>query len=327
MHLSNSPNSHDPDAQARSWFARQQGQTLSEAEQQQLAEWLAANPLHQDAWRRVEEDWLAIDRYRHALNDELKKARRNRPGQHKAAFQLKRRAAAAALLLAVCIPVLYQGMTGTTTYWNTLKGEQQQITLAGGSTLNLDTATRITVTQNWFTHHVQLHEGEIYLETASSDWHTLRVSAEHYEIRDIGTRFSVRYIPDQFMVEVAEGTVEVKKQGQLVLLQAGEVLSIITGSNEWRLAALPAGDIAHWRKGLLVFNAHRLHDVLHEIARYHTVQFDLTDPAIGEIQVSGRFKLDELDTNLQIIADTLKINIEHPAPGRYRLGALRQSTR
>ncbi|MCE7917009.1 MAG: iron dicitrate transport regulator FecR, partial [Nitrosomonas sp. PRO5] len=46
-----------------------------------------------------------------------------------------------------------------------------------------------------------------------------------------------------------------------------------------------------------------------------------------EIQVSGRFKLDELDTNLQIIADTLKINIEHPAPGRYRLGALRQSTR
>lgn len=121
MHLSNSPNSHDPDAQARFWFARQQGQTLSEAEQQQLAEWLAANPLHQDAWRRVEEDWLAIDRYRHALNDELKKARRNRPGQHKAAFQLKRRAAAAALLVAVCIPVLYQGMTGTTTYWNTLK--------------------------------------------------------------------------------------------------------------------------------------------------------------------------------------------------------------
>lgn len=326
MHLSNNPSPHDPDAQARSWFARQQGQTLSEAEQQQLIEWLAASPLHQDAWRRVEEDWLAIDRYRHTLNNELEKARRNRPGQHKAAFQFKW-VAVAILLLAVCIPVLYQGMAGTTTYWNTAKGEQRQITLAGGSTLDLDTATRVTVTQNWFTNHIQLHEGEIYLETASSDWHALKVSAEHYEIRDVGTRFSVRYIPDQFIVEVAEGIVEVQKQEQLVSLKAGEVLSIITGSHEWKLAALPAGDIAHWRKDLLVFDAHRLHDVLHEITRYHTVQFDLVDPAIGEIQVSGRFKLDELDTNLQIIADTLKLDIVHLAPGRYRLGALRQSAR
>lgn len=314
-----SDKSHDPDAQARAWFARQQSQTLSTVEQHRLDEWLAASPAHRDAWQRVVEDWGAMDRYRDALASELNKARHNRPGRRTAPIYFKW--AAAAVLLVVFIPALFYGVAGTTSNWRTAIGEQQQIKLRGGSILNLDTATRITITQTWFTNHIQLHEGEIYLEAAPG-WPVLKVTAEDYEIRDIGTRFSVRHTTGRIMVKVAEGAVEVKNPTKFVLLQAGEKLSVNTGSNEWALAAL-AGGIAHWRKGLLVFDEHRLQDVLYELARYHDIQLNLPDPTVGEKRVSGRFRLDELDTNLQIIAETLKLNIENPAPGRYKLRASR----
>lgn len=71
-----------------------------------------------------------------------------------------------------------------------------------------------------------------------------------------------------------------------------------------------------------MFDAQPLHTVLNELARYHAVQFDLADPALAGIQVSGRFRLDELDSSLRILAATLHLEIERLEPAHIRLTPL-----
>lgn len=303
----------DVNAMARHWFMHQKNGTLSEAEQRALADWFAASPDHRAAWIRVQNDWQSLDRFRADISDELNKARRYRPQRRHAVYFRW----AAAILVLTILPVLYDGITGTTSHWQTATGERQHITLADGSQLSLDTATRITVTQNWFQRLVQLQEGEIYLDVAD-DWRPLAVATADAKIWDIGTRFSVRSTSEKFAVQVEEGAVEIIRQGKRLVLRGGETVTRHPANDQWQLAALQ-GDVANWRQGVLVFNRHQLPEVLHELARYHAVQFELTDPDLEKRQISGRFQLDELDTTLRIIAGTLNLTIERPAPDRYLL--------
>lgn len=113
---------------------------------------------------------------------------------------------------------------------------------------------------------------------------------------------------------------EIIRRDKHLVLHAGETVTRHPATDRWQLATVQ-GDIANWRQGILVFDQHRLPEVLQELARYHAVRFDLADPALGRKQISGRFRLDELDTTLRIIAETLNLNIEHPTPDRYLLSA------
>lgn len=305
----------DIDATARHWFIRQQGRALSAEEQRALTDWLAASPDHRTAWTRAEEDWQSLDRFRTDLSGELNKARHYRP-RHYSPRHLKW---AAAALVLIALPILYRASAGIPQHWQTATGERQHVILADGSQLSLDTATRVTITQSWFQRLIQLQEGEIYLEVAP-DWRPLQVTAADTRIRDIGTRFSVRDTPEKFTVQVEEGAVEIIRQDKHLVLHTGETVTRHPATDRWQLAAVQ-GEIANWRQGILVFDQHRLPEVLQELARYHAVRFDLADPALGRKQISGRFRLDELDTTLRIIAETLNLNIEHPAPDRYLLSA------
>lgn len=303
----------DADARARHWFACQQSRMLSEEERLALANWLAASPHHYAAWLRVERDWQSLERFRVGLAGELAKARRQRPWYRNSVYF---RGVLAALVLAI-LPLLHYGWTGTNQSWQTEVGERQHLVLADGSQLDLDTATRITITQSWFKRLIQLQEGEIYLEVGQ-DWRPLVVMAADTRVRDIGTRFSVRNTAGEFTVQVAEGAVEIIHPDRNILLRSGEMAAHRSIDNQWRLATLQ-GEIANWRQGVLVFNRHPLSDVLRELARYHVIQLDLADPNLAKKQVSGRFRLDELNTTLCIIAETLNLQVEHPTPDRFRL--------
>ncbi|PTQ79586.1 FecR family protein [Nitrosospira multiformis] len=307
-----SNNCDDADAKARHWFACQQSRALSAEERLALAEWLAASPHHYAAWGRVERDWQSLECFRGGLSGELAKARRQRPWYRNAVYF---RRALAALVLAI-LPLLHYGWTGTTQSWQTTVGERRHIVLADSAQLDLDTATRITVTQSWFKRLIELQEGEIYLDVAP-DWRPLVVMTADTRIRDVGTRFSVRNTAGKLIVQVAEGAVEVTHQEGNLLLRSGEMATRLA-VNQWQLAKLQ-GEIANWRQGVLVFNRHPLPDVLQELARYHLVQFELTDSDLAKKQISGRFRLDELNTTLCIIAETLNLQVEHLAPARLRL--------
>jgi transmembrane sensor len=187
----------------------------------------------------------------------------------------------------------------------------------------LDTATQVTVRQNWFKRHFLLHKDEIYLDVAP-DWRSFQVDTADIGIRDIGTRFSVRNIAQHLAVQVAEGAVEIRQAGGYVRLHAGEALTRHPEQpNQWIQDRLSGNDIAHWRQGFLVFDTQPLDTVLHELARYHAIQFDLTDPALAARQVSGRFRLNELESSLRILAAALQLEIERPEPAHVRLTPLR----
>lgn len=305
----------DIEAKARYWFACQQSRTLSAEERRALADWLAASREHDTAWVRVERDWQSLERFRGGLSGELRRARHHRPWYRNSGYF---RGAIAVLALAA-LPLLHHGWTGTTQSWQTAAGERRHIVLADGSQMDLDTATRMTVTQGWFKRQIELDTGEIYLDVAP-DWRPFLVMAAGTRIRDIGTRFSVRNAAGKLTVQVAEGAVEIIHEDRNLLLRSGEMASGQPPDDRWQLTALQ-GEIANWRQGVLVFDRHPLSEVLQELARYHAVQLDLSDPGLAGKQVSGRFQLDEFDTTLRIIAETLNLRIERLAPDRLRLSS------
>ncbi|MBL8501438.1 MAG: FecR domain-containing protein [Nitrosomonas sp.] len=323
--MPSSPNSHPAThvrREASRWFALRQSRPLVDSERRELAAWLRTHRSHRTAWQRIKKDWQSLDSLRGSLAAELQWARSPRAITHRPVLSGWVGWTAAIILLISLTPFLWQGITGSEQEWHTRVGERQEIHLADGTLLVVDAATRVTVRQNWLKRHIHLHDGEIYLDVAS-DLRSFHVATADIGIRDIGTRFSVRNIDQHLAVQVAEGAVEIRHAGGYTRLHAGEKITRDPEqSGRWIHDRLRSDDIAPWRQGFLMFDAQPLHSVLHELARYHAVQFDLADPVLAGIQVSGRFRLDELDSSLRILAATLHLEIERPEPARIRLTPL-----
>lgn len=327
--MPSSQNSFDPGRirrEANRWFALRQSRRLTRSERRELAAWLRAHRLHRVTWQRIKRDWQSLESLRGPLAVELQRARKPRINSRQPVlsglFGWIGWATTAILLISLA-PFLWHGITGSEQEWHTQRGEFQEIQLADGTLLMLDTATQVTVRQNWFKRHILLHKGEIYLDVAP-DWRSFQVDTADIGIRDIGTRFSVRNIAQHLAVQVAEGAVEIRHAGGHTRLHAGETVTRNPElSSRWIQNKLRGADIAPWRQGFLIFNAQPLDTVLHELARYHDVWFDLTDPALAARQVSGRFRLNELEPSLRILAATLQLEIERTEPARIRLAPLR----
>jgi len=319
------PNSHQAiqvRREASRWFTLRQSRPLIDSERRELAAWLRAHRSHRTAWQRIKKDWQSLESLRGPLAAELQRARNPRTITRRPVLSGWVGWTAAIILLISLTPFLWQGITGSEQEWHTRIGERQEIQLADGTLLVVDAATRVTVRQNWFKRHIHLHDGEIYLDVAS-DWRSFHVATADIGIRDIGTRFSVRNIDTHLAVQVAEGAVEIRHAGGYTRLHAGQrITRDPEHSSRWIQDSLRSDDIAPWRQGFLMFDAQPLNTVLNELARYHAVRFDLADPALAGIQVSGRFRLDELDSSLRILAATLHLEIERPEPAHIRLTPL-----
>lgn len=319
----NSFNANHVRSEANRWFALRQSRSLADSERRELAIWLRAHRSHRIVWQRIKRDWQLLESLRGPLAAELQQARKPHTNSRQPVLSEWIGWATAAILLISLTPFLWQGFTGSEQEWHTRLGEQQEIQLADGTLLILDTVTRVTVRQNWLKRHIHLHKGEIYLDVAP-DRRSFHVETADIGIRDIGTRFSVRNIAEHLAVQVAEGAVEIRHAGGYTRLHAGEAITRDPEQpNRWVQKRLSGDDIAHWRQGFLIFDAQPLSAVLQELARYHDVRFVLSDPALAVRQVSGRFRLDELEPSLRILAATLQLEIERPESAHVRLTPLR----
>jgi transmembrane sensor len=65
--------------------------------------------------------------------------------------------------------------------------------------------------------------------------------------------------------------------------------------------------VTAWRRGLLVFHARRLDEVLAEVGRYHDTTIRLTDESLRGLRVSGTFRTAYLDAILNAITMTLPV--------------------
>lgn len=318
------------DLAAATWAARRRN-GLDAQGQAALQAWLDADPGHAAA---LEDMAATVGQLRQLPGEEIAALRRGLPRAASTPDSARRRrpeprgwrlgplfapAAVAVLVMAVAGGgwmgwTRWQALPTFEQAFSTGRGQQSVATLpddaARGSTLQLDTATRLEARLFRDRREVRLQDGQALFSVHADKERPFHVWAGQLHIVVVGTRFSVRHTASgldagRTVVAVEEGHVRVSRaappddaaRGEAddapVELVAGQMLA---GDAEGRLGPVtpvsPAA-IASWRSGRISFDQTPLAQALAEFERYRSTGLVIRDPAVAKLPVGGSYSLQQ----------------------------------
>lgn len=329
-----SPNpSSDVDQQALDWFARRQ-RALTAAEEAAFHAWLQADPAHRAALARWHGDWRQLDdlpvdgiaQLRRQLAADLAAAK----GASTPASRGRRdwlAGVAAIAPRAALATVALSAAGGGYLAWNrwqqqplyagdfrTLRGQQQDITLPDGSTLRLDTDTRVAVALYRERREVRLLGGQAVFHVQGDQARPFEVLAGAVRVTVVGTRFSVRHTPEipgaeEIRVQVEEGRVRVAGgAGSPVMeLRGGQRIAADANGRLGLIGQVAEAGIAPWRDGRITFDNTPLAQVLAEFGRYGSTGLLVRDADVAALRVTGTFDPHRLENFRRVLPRVLPV--------------------
>lgn len=244
------------------------------------------------------------------------------------------RSALAASLVGSCLIVAGWG------YWYhalrepsyaTRTGEERSIQLSDGSSVELNSRSRLAVRFSAGQRDVDLVEGQALFRVAKDAARPFVVHSNSAQVRAVGTQFDVYRKDSGTTVTVVEGRVAVLP----TQLEAPSVLSQATGSADVLLGGnsdaimLAAGeqvtvarktssrpvktDVATataWTQHQLVFDSTTLADVASEFNRYNRQQLIVRDAALQDFHVTGVFSSADPSSLLKFLRAQRDIRVE-----------------
>ncbi len=287
--------------QAIAWWARLQSGVDIAANREACRVWLAQDPVHRQAWERLE----AIGRDARRVPAALAHAALEGPTSPG-----RRQALRTSLSLAGVGLVAWAGYRHTP--WQRLAadlstgvGERRSVKLADGLnvTLNSDSALRLRLADG--ARGMHLLRGEILVDAQSRPGAAaLRVDTGHGMLLAGNARFDVRRTDSGARLAVYEGSVSLLRDGQAAQAEAGERLHYAAQGGIERHAADP--DRLAWVDGLVVAKDWRLDYFAQYLARQR-VGMIRVDPAVAGLRLSGVFPLDDAERALKALEPALPI--------------------
>lgn len=314
--MSNRDHSHntEPDIrqEARDWFVRLL-QKSSASEKVRFETWRAADPSHDEAFRRVEAAWRASAKpgERAAAHDAAKltiylKAMDQTKGRRKASRRLGAAGVVFALLLAGGIwlerPNLFSDLVADHV---TQRGEHRMIVLADGSSVLLDADSAFSEDYSSDERRVRLLRGTAFFDVTPSSIPFV-VAAAGGEVRVLGTRFEVRMLDrgSTAILEHGRVTVTAGEQGQSVVLKPGQQVRFNRGGLD-TVEDVNVEDALAWRGGRFIFYRARLADVVREVERYRPGRIVIVGSGLPDERVTGSFSLADTDAALRSLQATV----------------------
>lgn len=305
---------------AFAWLARRHSGRWTEDDAAAHAVWLVTDPAHPSAWLRAEAMWHELAGLRPFAAAELRTLHARPPPAPARAGWIAGLAFAGIGAIAFGVALLLPGSFGPTETQQTGRGEHRTVTLADGSRIELNTASRVEIDYGLGCRCVRLPGGEAVFHVAHSDLRPFKVAVAQGTIRDIGTAFWVRDQASRLDVAVLEGEIEVTpKDGSAPRhLVAGERHAWDRAGHPLQANVRPLDDLLAWRQGTLVFRDTPLTEVIAEFARYHAVNIEL-DTRLGNYRLSGRLPSSDLDGLLALIRSAYAVDVRRPAPDRLSI--------
>lgn len=284
------------DQQALDWFTCLRGENVTAEQLDEFALW-RAEPLNAHAYQNAETLWQLLERPARAV----RRQDRRRPIARRWAY-----AAAACLVLAAGTITLSSTPFGT---WGsdyaTATGQQQDITLADGSQLHLDSDTALDLKMSGDERRVNLRSGRVYLQV-SHDGRPFVVQAGGTRVMVLGTEFSVAHNAKSDEIILLRGSVEVAAAGQHQRLQPGEQLRVVSGKVQ-QPQTVDAERLLAWREGQLRVRDAPLREVLEELMRYQGGYVIWLDDKVGQRTISASFNLHQIDSALDALISSQKL--------------------
>ena len=294
------------DAAAAEWVTRRD-RGLSEREDAALQAWLAADDRHRGAFVRAHAAWLLMDRGRALAGAAPNRDHRPRVLDRRALLSAGGAMAAGVVGLVVA-PHVFAGQR-----FATQVGEARSVPLADGSSVDINTASRIAVNYGQHRRAVALDHGEAWFDVAKDRARPFVVSAGAVRVRAVGTAFSVRRREGDVQVVVTEGVVEVWREDGLdrapVRVAAG-AQAVLT-PNQAILTALPPeaieGGLA-WRTGRVVLRDVSVEEAVADINRYNERPIEIAPDARGG-RIVGVFRARDPEGFARAAATALDLRI------------------
>lgn len=294
------------------WLARLNGANLSEQQEQAFFAWLAESPLHQAAYLEAEQLWQ---------RGEVLARVQPRATAFWPKFAWPALATACVLVLALVLVPLINNPTDV--LYQTAIGEQKKIQLEDGSTIELNTASRVRVSFSRDQRVVQLEQGEVFFEVTKNTDRPFNVFTQNGQVRVVGTRFSVRQLQGDALVSVQEGTVALGVASHDPdtfvpgsLLNANQQQTLTAAINGESPQVLDTASALAWRKRMLVFNGQSLAAVIVELQRYFPVVIELENKQLADTQVTAVIRLQDLRTTLSVLEGSLGLRTEYDDAGK-----------
>lgn len=307
----------DPRDIAAYWYERFRSGNVTPQEQQIFEAWLACDSAHQLHYQRIQALWAVTEQLPQAC---VAQAHINAPARHTKTARSRRAflgyglAMAGAAGVAVVAVGPWQWSTATTfqQVYSTAQGEQRNVILPDGSSmmLNTDTVADVQFSQNKRVVHLQKGEALFAVQTVENA--PFVVQMEMGSVQVTGTQFNIYQTGQEFTVTVLEGAVQVETgprwNPMRQALQAGKALRVTDGA----LAAVPADThrAVAWSEGKVVFRGTSLRDAIQELKRYNNVSVQLTTAQLGQLKVSGVFRLDDPYAFLEALPHIIPVGVK-----------------
>ncbi|MEZ0243045.1 MAG: FecR domain-containing protein [Sphingomonas sp.] len=283
--------------EAAMWWSRMRGPGAEEA-RADFERWRAASPLHAAEFAALERTWdLAAGLGATGLG----RARSLSPGARPLAWTTAPRLAlAVAAMIAIVLTVTLwpsapAGLQPVAVAHATGIGEVRTLTLPDGSSVTMDTDSRIAVLFDGKVRKVRLERGRARFDVRSDPSRAFVVEAGGTAFSGADSRFDVGFAPEGLCASAYRGALEVRpviagSGGASLRLQAGRTIRLNPRGAPLG-PSIPAGKGSdQWVSGMLVYQAAPLSQVIAETNRYSSRHIVLDNPALGALRVTGAFR-------------------------------------
>ncbi|MFJ1298965.1 FecR domain-containing protein [Pseudomonadota bacterium AL_CKDN230030165-1A_HGKHYDSX7] len=311
---------------AAHWYAVLSSDAPSERERADWRAWLDDDPAHRTAWQRVEAISAGFDSLaaqplsREASLAGLEAAARGRRERRRLlSLALFAGAGGALLWGAAGTPVGRRTLAAWRSDLSTPVGGTQDVALADGTRVRLNTDTALRVDYSGTLRRLVLLRGEIMIATAHDASRAFVVDTAEGRLRALGTRFNVRSLDGETTLAVFEGAVQAHFAGGAPAGYRVDAGMRVRGGGQG--TAVPVAATAqdqNWVHGLLQVEDAPLAQVLAELGRYRRGYLGCED-ALASIPVTGTFPLRDPDRALRMLAEGLSLRISQPLPWWTRL--------
>jgi len=344
--------------EACEWFIECRAGDLDAAGRAQFDYWMRKSPEHQSAYLEIAAIWNegpALDSAKRwsldTLIDQaaeeagnvvsLERTTQSRGRQPRPSIRAPARIAAtirqyvcfaaAIVLLAAVIPSYF--LVPSCPVYVTTLGEQRSFVLSDGSTVQLNSLSKVRIRYTEHERTVDLLQGQALFQVAKDTLRPFIVHSGNARMRAVGTQFDVYRKATGTVVTVVEGRVAVlddfvkltplksapgaavkitpwlvdstghpASPAASILLAAGEQITI-TAQVARRTLHPNVASATAWTQRQLVFDSASLADVAEEFNRYNERQLVVASTALASLHISGVFSSTDPASLIRFLRD------------------------
>jgi transmembrane sensor len=292
------------EGEAAAWVVRLHSDQRTQAEQDAFRAWVEADAAHAEAFSAHMAIWDSVASW--GDDREARELLRHAPmwsGFGRRVLQWS--VAGGGLAAAVALALFAFGGLRPSQRYETLPGELRTISLSDGSTLLINTDSKVSTRFSRGERDVVVERGQAYFRVAKDSARPFRVFVGDDEVRAVGTAFEVRRLGDHAEVVLEEGRLAIYRGASpnapapkarpgaaapppALYMTAGQSLNL---RDRVPLTVQLANVVqsSAWRYGRVVLDDTRLEDAAAELNRYGGPRIVLSDPRLADIRISGVF--------------------------------------